>query len=245
MIQREIHCRHTLMTLMTLNSYETCNSPQPESAYPETSQMSNVRSCPGWNASHTQQTRFSAQLQANYTYIQASHASTINRLPEESIVKDQYHAMVVHIKNVHRLDVGSINCQYPCAFSTSLENKDTLNYGEMLQATNRPKFGTSMQSEVDGFCNILRVVLCSSPPEGVQWLPEVWSFKRKCLPDWLIIKWKAYLNVHGSQQQHGVNFWETYAPVDNWSTICLMLTISLLNNFKTCHINFIHLHRHL
>jgi hypothetical protein len=45
--------------------------------------------------------------------------------------------------------------------------------------------------------------------------------------------------VHGSRQQHGVNFWETYAPVVNWSTVWLVLTLSLLNGFKTRQVDFV------
>ena len=28
-----------------------------------------------------------------------------------------------------------------------------------------------------------------------------------------VYKWKAHLNVHGGQQEHGVHYWDTYAPV--------------------------------
>ena len=38
-----------------------------------------------------------------------------------------------------------------------------------------------------------------------------------------VYKWKARLNVHGGKQEHGVNYWETYAPVIGWTTIRLFL----------------------
>jgi hypothetical protein len=53
------------------------------------------------------------------------------------------------------------------------------------------------------------------------------------------VKWKARLNVHGGKQQHGVNFWETYAPVVNLSTVRLVLTLSLLHGFKTRQVDFV------
>ena len=28
-----------------------------------------------------------------------------------------------------------------------------------------------------------------------------------------INKWKAWLNVHGGQQDYGMHYWETYTPV--------------------------------
>lgn len=33
--------------------------------------------------------------------------------------------------------------------------------------------------------------------------------------------------------------WETYAPMVNWSTVHLVLTMILLNNFKTRQFNFV------
>jgi hypothetical protein len=86
---------------------------------------------------------------------------------------------------------------------------------------------------------MLKPCHCSNLPSSVKALPAVWAFKRKCLPDWLIAKWKARLNVHGDRQQHGVHFWETYAPVMNWSTVRQVLTLSLLNGFKTRQVDFI------
>eukprot|EP00957_Ditylum_brightwellii_P125256 9548003-Ditylum_brightwellii.AAC.1 len=41
----------------------------------------------------------------------------------------------------------------------------------------------------------------------------IWSFKRKRHADGLLSKHKARQCCHGGQQQWGVNFYETYAPV--------------------------------
>jgi hypothetical protein len=76
-------------------------------------------------------------------------------------------------------------------------------------------------------------------PAGTKPLPAIWSFKRKRLPDWTILKRKARINVHGGKQEHGVNYWDTYAPVVNWSTVRLVFIMSLLNNFKMRQIDFI------
>jgi hypothetical protein len=54
-----------------------------------------------------------------------------------------------------------------------------------------------------------------------------------------IYKWKARLTVHGGKQTQGVNFWETYAPVVNWTSIRLYLILSVLNNFHTRQIDFV------
>eukprot|EP00957_Ditylum_brightwellii_P201501 15325959-Ditylum_brightwellii.AAC.1 len=51
----------------------------------------------------------------------------------------------------------------------------------------------------------------------------IWSFKRKRHADGSLSKHKARLCCHGGQQQWGVNFYKTYAPVVAWSSVRAML----------------------
>jgi hypothetical protein len=109
----------------------------------------------------------------------------------------------------------------------------------MLQAEDRPRFVKAMQKEIDGLTDILEVVPRQSLPLNTKPLPAIWAFRRKRNPDWSISKWKARINAHGGRQQHGVNYWETYAPVVNWSTVRLVMILSLLNGFFSRQIDFI------
>ena len=63
--------------------------------------------------------------------------------------------------------------------------------------------------------------------------PSTWTFKIKRYPDGLIKKFKARFCVRGDQQVHGVDFFETYAPVVQWTTIRLMLILEVLLNLKS------------
>ena len=67
----------------------------------------------------------------------------------------------------------------------------------------------------------------------------IWSFKRKRHPDGSLSKYKARLCCHGGQQQWGVNYWETYAPVISWMSVRTMLTLSKIHNLHTKSIDFI------
>jgi hypothetical protein len=64
------------------------------------------------------------------------------------------------------------------------------------------------------------VVQIDNLPDGTPVLDPVWTMKRK---RWLrtnkVYKHKARLNIHGGQQECGVNYWETYAPVVTWAAI--------------------------
>jgi Reverse transcriptase (RNA-dependent DNA polymerase) len=54
-----------------------------------------------------------------------------------------------------------------------------------------------------------------------------------------IYKHKARLNIHGGQQELGVNYWETYAPVVTWAAIRLLLALSIICGWKSTQIDFV------
>ena len=49
-------------------------------------------------------------------------------------------------------------------------------------------------------------------------IDSTWAFKCKRYPDGLIKKFKARFCARGDQQLEGIDFFETYAPVVQWTT---------------------------
>jgi Reverse transcriptase (RNA-dependent DNA polymerase) len=77
-------------------------------------------------------------------------------------------------------------------------------------------------------------------PEGSRVLPADWTMRRKQrVLDGFIYKWKARLNIDGGKQLHGLDYWETYAPVASWSTIRTILIIALTNQWHVQQIDFV------
>jgi Reverse transcriptase (RNA-dependent DNA polymerase) len=54
-----------------------------------------------------------------------------------------------------------------------------------------------------------------------------------------IYKHKARLDIHGGQQQFGINFWDTYAPVVWWATVRLVIVLIIIYRWYTRQIDFI------
>jgi hypothetical protein len=69
-------------------------------------------------------------------------------------------------------------------------------------------------------------------------LPSTWAFKCKRFPDGLIRKLKARFCVRGDMQIEGVDFFDTFAPVVNWTTVRLMLVLSLVLNLATMQVDY-------
>jgi hypothetical protein len=68
----------------------------------------------------------------------------------------------------------------------------------------------------------------------------VWSMKRKHRIDTReVYKWKACLNIHGGKQEYGIHYWETYAPVVQWTSIRMCPILSILQNWHTGQLDFV------
>jgi desulfoferrodoxin (superoxide reductase-like protein) len=122
--------------------------------------------------------------------------------------------MISRIETLATLDDGSPNFIHPTAF-----HNDVLHCGDMLHADDKNHFIQAIEDEVAGLRDMFEIVPRTELPPGTKPLLAIWAFIGKRKPDWTILKYKARLNVHGVKQKHGVNYWETYAPVVNWSTV--------------------------
>ena len=66
--------------------------------------------------------------------------------------------------------------------------------------------------------------------DDVNVIGSTWAYKLKRYPDGLIKKFKARFCARGDQQLEGIDFFETYAPVVQWTTVRLILILDVLLN---------------
>jgi hypothetical protein len=127
------------------------------------------------------------------------------------------------------------------AFAASAD-PDTMYLKEAMRQPDREKFIEAMKKEIKDHTDNKhwRIVHRSTIPKGTPILPAVWSMKRKRrIATREIYKWKARLTVHGGRQKKGVNYWETYAPLVQWSTTRLFLTLSVLRGWHCRQLDFV------
>jgi len=192
----------------------------------------NNRVSHGWNSAHPHNTRFKKKFQANLSPVSLHE-------PPSFDVSDLA-AFLAHNDNTP-LPNDTNSCILPLLALSTKNNPDTLHFGEMQRDPDRPHFESDMQHEVQDLLdnNCIKVVPRSSMPSGDSSLPAIWSFCCKHAPDWSITKWKSRLCPHGGKQIEGQNFWDTYAPLTSWRTICLTLVLSLLSNLKTRQLDYV------
>ncbi len=129
----------------------------------------------------------------------------------------------------------------PIAFAARTD-PDTLHYHQAMQAEDSEDFKDAMVMEANAHTTRGHWLFWEkrNVPKDQDILSAIWAFKRKRRIDTRkVYKHKARLNIHGGQQTHGVNYWETYSPVVNWFSIRLCLTFSLLFDWSTRQIDFV------
>jgi hypothetical protein len=124
------------------------------------------------------------------------------------------------------------------AFAASAD-PDTMYYHEAMQEPDAEQFEKAMEKEVaNHLANETFVIRPRSVvPEGVQIVPSVWAMKRKRkISTGEVYKWKARLNWDGSKQ----DYWgSTYAPLAQWPSIRLVLTLALSHGWKTRQLDYV------
>ena len=61
-------------------------------------------------------------------------------------------------------------------------------------------------------------------------LPSTWAFKLKRYPDGRVKKFKARFCARGDRQKEGVDYFETWAPVVQWSTVRIVMILAIKLN---------------
>jgi hypothetical protein len=145
---------------------------------------------------------------------------------------------------VTMLDDNIFNSFHPLAYAASLANKDTMNFGDAMRQDDRDKFVDAMEKEVTDHVKRNHWKIYSRQEMRQTGYTErvimaVWSFKRKRNPFGVITKYKARLCAHGVQTVQGVHYDASYSPVLSWTTIRLLLTLTLVMGWYTRQIDFV------
>ena len=119
---------------------------------------------------------------------------------------------------------------------------DTMYFDQAIRQPDRKEFINSIVREVNSHCDKKhwQLIPREQVPEGEPILDSVWSMKRKRdIKTRKVYKWKSRLNVHGRQQERGVNYDETYSPVVTWFSIRTLLVLAALNRWCTRQVDFV------
>jgi hypothetical protein len=129
---------------------------------------------------------------------------------------------------------------HPMSFTASPTNEDILTQSQMFKAEDSQEFISCQQAEINGLrkFDVMDIHHISTLPPKAKLLSSIWSYRRKRLPNGILLKHKSRICVNGKEQSFGRDYWETYAPVASWAAIRLMLILSTLLNLKTRQVDY-------
>jgi hypothetical protein len=128
---------------------------------------------------------------------------------------------------------------HPLAFTAKVNANDTPNFNQAMSGPDAEGFYEAMKAELDSL-DMLDAweKVPRSAASGRNIIPTIWAFKRKRYPDGSARKLKARLCGRGDCQIEGVDFFDTYAPVVSWSTIQLLLILSVVLELETVQVDY-------
>ena len=109
---------------------------------------------------------------------------------------------------------------------------DNPNWGEAMGGEFADEFWEAAVVELETLEEMKAWKVVDTPP-GANVIDSIWAFKIKRFPDGLIKKFKARFCARGDQQLEGIDFFETYAPVVQWTTVRLLLVLEVLLKLKS------------
>jgi hypothetical protein len=152
----------------------------------------------------------------------------------EGYVNPSNYSQVAYLSELHTdWDEGTINISDHIVYAAKkTRDADNPSFHESMHGEHQKQYLEAMKIEVS---SLLQQITWKSVPrsEAPHSLKATWVFKLKRLPDGTPSKFKARFCIRGDLHKEGVEFFETYAPVCQWSKVRMILTMVLENGWAT------------
>ena len=137
-------------------------------------------------------------------------------------------------------ETGTWESWHPLAFATKMDSASAADNPTWEQAMSGPdKEGYMKAAEIEIDTLVEKDTWEEVDRESwMNVLPSTWAFKCKRFPDGSIRKFKGRFCVRGDRQIEGVDFFETFAPVVNWTTVRLLLIMSIVLGLATSQADY-------
>ena len=118
------------------------------------------------------------------------------------------------------------------AAKTAASKEDNPNWWQAMNGPFAEDYWKAACKEIETLERMHAWDVVPRPPDA-NVIDSTWAFKLKRYPDGLAKKFKGRFCARGDQQLEGIDFFETYAPVVQWTTVRLMLILEVLLDLKS------------
>ena len=151
--------------------------------------------------------------------------------------QEQDLTMAVLLSRIKKDQEGYIDDVDPQLLYVKSKPADTYTWAEAMTSIDKDGYWEAAKIEVDTL-EKMKAWDVVDRQSFMNVLPSTWAFRCKRFPDGSIKKLKARFCARGDKQLEGVDYFETFAPVVNWNTVRLMLTLTLVHKLETAQADF-------
>ena len=122
------------------------------------------------------------------------------------------------------------------------EDPDFPTFQQAMMSPDSDEWKEAMNAEVKMLMDMKTwsIVPKSEPmSKGKKVIKLIWAFRQKQTPDGCPTKKKARLCVRGDQMVQNVDYFESYSPVVQWSSVRLMLILSIVHGLETHQVDYV------
>ena len=131
----------------------------------------------------------------------------------------------------------TLEAWHPLALAAKLNDADNPTWEEAMNGPHAEGFWDAAKTEIDTL-ERMKVWNTVDREDWMNVLPSTWAFKLKRYPSGEPRKFKARFCARGDRQIEGVDFFDTYAPVVGWTTVRLLLILSLQLGLETKQVDY-------
>lgn len=132
---------------------------------------------------------------------------------------------------------GTAEYMHPLTLAARLNDADNPRWEEAMNGPLKEGFWEACEKEIE----TLKAKDTWDEVDRKPWmnvLPGVWAFKIKRRPSGEAYKLKSRFCVKGCFQQHNIDYFDTNSPVVSWTTVRLMLILSVILKLESKQIDY-------
>jgi Reverse transcriptase (RNA-dependent DNA polymerase) len=132
-----------------------------------------------------------------------------------------------------------VKWMHPMVLAMQANASDNPTWDQAMNGPDAEDYMKAAKKEIETLVNDKDAWDVVTREDWMNVLPSTWAFKCKRQPDGLVKKYKARFCAGGHCQVENVDYFETFAPVVNWTTtVCLMLVLSIILGLATQQLDY-------
>ena len=156
----------------------------------------------------------------------------------KTICSADLRSMMSLIEQHTDLDHATVEWMHPMVMAAKANASDNPTWDQAMNGPDRDDYLEACKTELTTLVDGKDSWDVVDREHWMNVLPLTWAFKCKQFPDGSVCKLKAQFCARGDKQIEGIDYFDTFAPVVNWTTIRLMLVLSIILNLSTCQVDY-------